>query len=274
MTLARRAARGLVAIAALSLAGCPKPPVEAVVEHWCPEGFEVGHGDVCFALPATHGPATGIVVYLHGKMEGRGDAEEWATARAAVARGFAVVLPRGRRGLCAWKPGQENQFCWPHDGSDHDDTKVVVADWDHTLWQVNELLEGGRHPRYVLGFAQGARFAAHLAQRGAFKADGFALVSGELVAEPATTTERPPAIMLTSARESEPAVVEGAERLGALFAKEGRPHERCVRPGERSLTSADVDAALRFFQHRALPAVFACDGAGRPPSSPEKAGRR
>jgi poly(3-hydroxybutyrate) depolymerase len=112
----RASSRRIVALTlALGLlaAGCPKPPVEAVAEHWCPEGFEPGQGDVCFAMPMERGPGTAIVVYLHGELEGHGRPEEWAAARSATVHGFAVVLPRGRRGLCDWKPELKNHVCWP-----------------------------------------------------------------------------------------------------------------------------------------------------------------
>jgi len=258
------------AAAALALVGCPKPPVEAPVEHWCPEGFEAGHGDVCFALPAAHGPHTGIVVYLHARMAGRGDAEEWAAAHAVVARGYAVVLPRGRRALCALQAGREDEFCWPH-GGDPGESRALLADWDHTLWQVNELLEGDSHPRFVLASGEGATFAARLAQSGAFKAGAFALVGGgdtpaepgEPSPTPAAASERP-AVLLLAAPDS-----EKVNQLDKRLSGAGLPHVRCARAGASALSTADVEVALRFFQRGG---AFTCDGAPRAaPAAPAKA---
>ncbi len=256
------------AAAVLALAGCAKPPVEAPVEHWCPEGFEVGHGDVCFALPAAHGPHTGIVVYLHARMAGRGDAAEWAAAHAAVARGYAVVLPRGRRALCALQAGREDEFCWPH-GGDPGESRALLADWDHTLWQVNELLEGDAHPRFVLASGEGATFAARLVQSGAFKARAFALVGGgdapadpgEPTPSPAPGAERPP-VLLLAAPES-----EKVNQLDKRLSGAGLPHVRCARAGAAPLSTADVEVALRFFQRGA---AFTCDGAAPAPPKVEK----
>jgi len=264
------ASAAVVAICAVfALTACPKPPVEAAMEHWCPEGFEVGHGDVCFALPPTHGPHTGIVVYLHGHMEGRGDAAEWAAAHGVVARGYAVVLPRGRRALCALKAGREDEFCWPH-GGDPGEIRAVLGDWDHTLWQVNELLEGAAHPRFVLASGEGATFAARLAQSGAFKAKAFALVgAGDAPAEPGEPTPSPPA---ASERPSV-LLLEGPEgekinRLDKRLSGAGLPLVRCARSGATTLSTPDVETALRFFQGGG---AFACDGAGRPAPAPAPA---
>ena len=245
--------------ASVALVGCPKPPVEAVPEHWCPEGFEPGHGDLCFALPVEHGPHTATVVYLHGMMQGHGSADEWAAARSAVAHGFAVVLPRGHRGLCAWKPELKDHFCWPQDPSDQAEMKSVVSDWDRTLWQVNELLEGGTHPRYVLAFSNGAFFAAHLARTGLFKADAYALVGGGApFEEPASGDAHPPMLLLTA--EKDDAQGPKVKELHEQLTREKWPNLRCTRPGEHPLTGEDVDAALRFFRHEPAGGSFTCEG--------------
>lgn len=261
-----------LAVALLGVVGCPKPPVEAVAEHWCPEGFEPGHGDVCFALPVEHGPSTAILVYLHGMLEGHGSPEEWAAARSAIVHGFAVVLPRGRRGLCDWKPELKDHFCWPQDSADVTEMKTVVGAWDRTLWQVNELLEGGTHPHYVLGFSNGAFFANHLARSGAFKADAYALVSGGApTAEASVAESHPPMILLSSERDT--AQAAKTKELHELYTREKWPHQSCSRPGEPGLIGEDVDAALRFFRHEPVVAAggFTCDGPPPPdPKAPDK----
>lgn len=250
----------LLALATSVLVGCPKPPVEAVPEHWCPEGFEPGHGDVCFALPAEHGPTTGIVIYLHGMLEGHGSPEEWAAARSATVHGFAVVLPRGRRGLCDWKPELKNHFCWPQDAADTAEIKTVVGDWERTLWQVNELLEGGEHPRYVLAYSNGASFAVHLARSAVLKADGYALVAGGGVPNEAPTAEGHPPVLLLSA-DKDSAQVQKAKELHEVLLREKWPNQSCMRAGEPALLGEDVDAALRFFRHEPVASGgLTCDG--------------
>lgn len=260
-------------LCATALLGCPKPPVQPVAEHWCPEGFEPGHGDVCFALPVEHGPTTAIVVYLHGMLEGHGTPEEWAAARSATVHGFAVVLPRGRRGLCDWKPELKNHFCWPQDSADITEMKAVVAEWDRTLWQVNELLEGGTHPHYVLGYSNGASFANHLARTGAFKADAYALVGGGAPPpESGAAESHPPMLLLVAERDA--AQIAKTKELHELFTREKWPNQSCVRPGDVGLAGEDVDAALRFFRHEPVAPTggFACDGQlpPEPKAPPEK----
>jgi len=265
---ARVGVTALLAGLSVALVGCPKPPVEAVPEHWCPEGFEPGHGDVCFALPAEHGPTTAIVVYLHGMLEGHGSPEEWAAARSATVHGFAVVLPRGRRGLCDWKPELKDHFCWPQDSADTAEIKGVVADWDRTLWQVNELLEGGQHPRFVLAYSNGASFAVHLARNGALKADGYALVGGGAPpAEPATAESHAPILVVSAEKDATQS--QKAKELHELLTREKWPNQRCVRPGEPALLGEDVDAALRFFRHEPVASgALTCEGHAEEPKPP------
>lgn len=259
-----------LAIGGLVLVGCPKPPVEVVAEHWCPEGFEPGHGDVCFALPVEHGPTTAIVVYLHGMLEGHGSPEEWAAARSATVHGFAVVLPRGRRGLCDWKPELKNHFCWPQDSADTAEMKNVVADWDRTLWQVNELLEGGQHPRYVLAYSNGASFAVHLARASILKADGYALVGGGAPPAEAPTAESHPPILVIAAAD-DAAQAPKSKELHELLVREKWPNQSCVRPGEATLRGEDVDAALRFFRHETVAAgALTCEGHVEEPKTADK----
>ena len=62
---------------ALFVAACgssaPPAPVLTHNETWCPEGFESGPSDTCFALPETHDAKTPIIVYLHGMYSGHGN---------------------------------------------------------------------------------------------------------------------------------------------------------------------------------------------------------
>ncbi len=230
--------------------GCREPEVALQArESWCPEGFEPGFGDTCFALPAGRGVGMGVILYLHGMYQGHGSDHEWAMVRSATAHGFAVMLPRGHRGLCDWKPDLRGHFCWPGGGAIADETemKSLVSDWDRTLWQIDELLEGGPHRRYVLAFSNGAFFAAHLVRRGLFRADGWALVSGGSPGEePATSKVRPPVLLLSAAEDAEQG--PRLKALGQQLAGEKWPVTQCSRSGGHVLSGDDVDAALRFFR--------------------------
>lgn len=264
---------GVVALASCSPA---KPAANlSASESWCPEGFEIGPQDTCFAVPEMTTKDTPILVYLHGMYAGHGSAEEWSLVKSATARGFAVVMPRGKRGLCAWKAELKDHFCWPQETEDPQAFKSVIADWERVLWQVDAILEGGSHKRYVLGFSNGGFFAAYMAQHGLFPAQAYAIVGGGPLGPPAKPP-KPVPVMLISAQEDKwqaPKVKELHDELG----KVGWTHAFCTRPGEHPLAGPDIDASLRFFMRehqgtlKPTGASYACEG-GTTPAAPESAG--
>lgn len=168
-----RIASSLLALSALVFsASCKPPPEKNVLAHttesWCPEGFEPGPNDTCFAIPETPTKDTPILVYLHGMYVGHGAPDEWEAVRLAAQRGFAVVVPRGKRGLCDWRAELKDHFCWPQDPEDTETIRGLIKEWDRVLWQVEALLEAGTHKRYVLGSSNGGVFAAFVATHGLF----------------------------------------------------------------------------------------------------------
>lgn len=263
----------LLAAALVVAASCkPSPPPSknalANTETWCPEGFEAGPQDTCFALPDVHDGKTPVLVYLHGMYEGHGSPDEWSAVLEASRRGFAVVLPRGRRGYCAWKAELKDHFCWPTEVDDPEPFRAVVKSWDKVLWQVDALLEGGPHKRYVLGFSNGGFFAEYIAAKGLFLADGWAVVNGGSLLRPEKQT-KPPAMMLIAADE-DPSQGPKMRGLHDELAHAGWTHAFCTRAGGHPITADDVDAALRFFKRdaegtlKAQAGLYACEGATRP----------
>ena len=240
----------LAALLSLSPASCsPAKPVATLSasDSWCPDGFEVGPQDTCFAVPETTTKDTPILVYLHGMYAGHGSPEEWRLVRSAVARGYAVVVPRGKRGLCAWKAELKDHFCWPQETEDPQAFKNVVAEWDRVLWQVDAILEGGSHRRYVLGFSNGGFFASYIAEHGLFPAQAYAIAGGGPLEPPQKPGKTVPVILLSAQDDA----TESAKtkELHEGLAKVGWPHAYCTRPGTHPLAAADVEAALRFFKH-------------------------
>jgi poly(3-hydroxybutyrate) depolymerase len=235
------------------------PALSHATESWCPERFEAGPGDTCFAIPEHAGKETPVLVYLHGPFAGRGSAEEWAAVSVAVHRGFAVVLPRGRRDLCALRAELKDHYCWPQDAEDTQTIKSVVGEWERVLWQVDTLLEGGAHRRYVLGSDSGAVFASVLAKQNLFGGQAFAVVNGGAPGWPLVKA-KPIPMLLVASEAPEGSESPQAKELKALhenLTKATWPHAFCPRPGSGSaaptitLTSEDVDSALRFFRHDA-----------------------
>lgn len=267
-----RVRTGLTAIIVFVVAACgssPPTPVLTNNETWCPDGFENGPSDTCFAIPEPHDAKTPVIVYLHGMYEGHGNPAEWFAVHEATRRGFAVIVPRGKRGLCAWKAELKNHFCWPTETDDPHAFKSIVAEWDRVLWQVDALLEAGTHKRYVLGFSNGGQFAEYLATQGTFAAQAYAVVDGTALAPPTKVSRPPPVLLLSSAAGDESAKMK---ELHDSLSKASWSHAWCTRSTEKAqiLDAHDVDAALRFFKRDAEGSLkaqgtgYACEGGTKP----------
>lgn len=264
--------RGLVtiatALAALSACkvGASKDPTHALpyAESWCPEGFEAGPNDTCFAIPERPAKDAPVLVFLHGTYAGAQQPAEWGALRVALDRGFAVVLPRGKRGMCAFRAELSDHFCWPEDPDDVETTRGLVHEWERVLWQVEALLEDGTKRRYVLGSAEGGAFASYLATRGLFQGHGYAIVHGGAMAPPDPSHAVP---LLLVASEQAPESSAKARELHQQLTAARWPHAYCPRPGEAVLTERDVEAALRFFE-RDLNGTLAAHGASYPCEAP------
>jgi poly(3-hydroxybutyrate) depolymerase len=257
----------------------PAKPVATLAssDSWCPDGFESGPQDTCFAVPEMTNKDTPVLVYLHGMYAGHGSPEEWRLVRSATQKGFAVVVPRGKRGACAWKAELKDHFCWPQETDDPQAFKSVIADWDRVLWQVDAILEGGSHRRYVLGFSNGGFFASYMAAHGIFPAQAYAIVNGGPL-EPAQKPAKAVPVMLVTAQD-DPSQAAKMKELHDGLAKSGWPHAFCTRPGPHPLAGEDIEASLRFFKHdmdgslKASSGGFPCEGgavaaAGSAPTAP------
>jgi hypothetical protein len=159
-------------IAVLGLAytvgsGCggePLPAAKAIEPNysWCPAGFEVGAGDTCFKLPAQKMDAP-ILLYVHSAISQEKVLAEYKDAQAFVAKGFALVLTRGRQEACGFTREQKEALCWTLDPDNTEEAKAHAEGWDKALWQVGALLDGKTHVRYVVGLREGAALVAQIA---------------------------------------------------------------------------------------------------------------
>lgn len=239
-----------------SLVGCGGGGVHASKvqqpssDSWCPEGFESGPNDTCFALPAQHGPETAVVLYFHDRLSGEGRPEQWALVRGLAEQGLAVVVPRGRRGLCAWSAAEANDFCWPEDASDAELQRTIVSSWERVLWQVDALLEEGKHPRFVVGHGQASSFVSAIVAQGGFRADGMALVSGRATSDAIASGVAPTPTLLAYV-EGDGEQAQASQAMGKLLDRSGWAYAACPRPGAGELTSSDLDLAVKFFRRAA-----------------------
>jgi len=260
-------------LALVALCGCKsaQDPKSSTLAHtgesWCPDGFESGPSDTCFAIPESANKDTPVLVYLHGMYQGHGSPAEWSAVTVAMNHGFAVVIPRGKRGLCAWRAELKDHFCWPQDAEDTQTIKGLVSEWDRVLWQVDALLEGGTHKRYVLGSSNGGFFASFLATHSMFPGQAYAVVNGGPMGPPSPKA-RPVPILLVSGRDApELALRDATKELHETLSHASWAHGYCPRPGMAALTPDDVEAAVRFFKHDAdgtlkpQNGTYPCDGA-------------
>lgn len=214
----------------------------AGVADWCAPGLEP-LGDACFA--GASGEAKGLVVYLHGRYPPERAAEETdrqsRVARMASARGFAVLALRGKQGACP-APEVASYWCWPSSERTQDAGPEAVAAWGASL----EAAEArtGKVPRYLLGFSNGAYFAALIATRALARFDAIAIVSGGPVEPTKARGAKPPILLVTA---DDDAAQDEMLRLEAELRREGWPSALTSREGGHALTDFDVDAALGFF---------------------------
>jgi hypothetical protein len=159
---------GAAAFLALSytVGGCggSPAPVAAIdpTYSWCPKGFEIGAGDTCYLLPAQKLDAP-VLLYVHSASPADQVLAENKEAAALVAKGFAVVLGRGRQEVCGFSREQKEALCWPLDAENLEDAKHLAEGWDKALWQVGALLDGASHARYVFGAREGGSLVAQMA---------------------------------------------------------------------------------------------------------------
>lgn len=160
----------------LSAPACQERGPQGAIEashNWCPEGFEPGPGDSCFALPERKQNAK-ILVYVASMTTDDGEKREFEVVRGALGKGYAVLLTHGAGRYCNFTADQKQAHCWPLDLEDATEAKQLTAAWEKAIWQVGALLEGNDHPRFVLGFREGAAFTTRLAAQSIFAANGYA----------------------------------------------------------------------------------------------------
>lgn len=136
--------------------------------------------ETCYALPETK--TDELMLYLHGTIPPAKTSVQktnLGNVLAAAVKGskFAVLLPRGRRGLAP--ATQKGYWGWPTSTEQYQrHTSELVASFAEKRRKL-ETLTGAQFTRfYVGGSSSGAYFAAALALRGGLDADGFAAISG------------------------------------------------------------------------------------------------
>lgn len=216
----------------------------------CAPSYSALAPDTCFVAPA---PETGkkkpvpLLVYLHALYKPDADGEEVARqeriAQHAVAHGVAVLALRGKMGLCDTRGDHVDWICWPSNEKVAFHAQEIVDGWKAPLAAARA--HTGLGPTYVLGFSNGAYFAALLAVRALFPADAFVVAQGGAV-EPVHALGRKPRLLLLTTDGQAPTVQAEMDRFASALASDGWSFVEEERPGGHELSDSDIDAALDF----------------------------
>jgi predicted esterase len=148
---------------------------------WCASELEALPDDVCAFVPTkeSSGPRT-LIIFLHGVIQ-PDTTWQWAqqrgAARAAARHGFAMIAPRGRRG--SGPKGMEDWWTWPTAAAAQRALEdVILAEWSAARAALEKRAGKPFERVFVFGFSNGAYYAASLAMRDRFPADGYAVFAG------------------------------------------------------------------------------------------------
>ena len=240
-------ASGLVAC---GVAGGPAGPKLAPTSNRCPAGFEEGPKGTCFSLPANADASTPTVLYVHSASNETTVAQELEVVKAALGDTMGILFARGSESECALAADVRATFCWPQP-DDLASSEPIWERWDKVQWQAEALLPEGTHPRLVLGFREGAAFAARAYQRGAIHAQVMAVVAP---AEKALEPGPYPGWLVG---------VGVPASSATLFTSSTGSSARCTRDDSRALAASDLERVLGVFHLATRPA-----SAGEAPLAP------
>jgi predicted esterase len=219
---------------------------------WCAPELEDLDGEVCHAAPAqAEQAADTLVIFLHGVIQPGTEwqwAQQRAIARAAKSNGFEALMPRGRRGI--GPRGMEDWWTWPTGvRAQRAVEDALVEEWLGARKKVEERRGAPFSRMVVIGFSNGAYYAASLALRGRMAVDGYGLFAGggsEYLERQAERVKlRPPIYLGYGGRD--PVAKKDARALGAMLARVGWRHKLVGRPAVgHTMTDAGLREALDF----------------------------
>jgi len=164
----------------------PSPP--GIASSFCLDGvMDTLAEDACYVLPER--PTTTLLIYLPGLMPPGPESPEKRGVETVVANtsrraGVAALVPRGpsRDELVAPArdaKGLGHYRSWPtSDGAYRQHARLLVERILAARRSLEALIGAPFERVYLGGSSAGAYFVAHLALRGDFPADGYAVLSG------------------------------------------------------------------------------------------------
>lgn len=167
-------------------------------------------------------------------------------ARAATARGFAVLAPRGKLGLCDWSTELAGWRCWPNTARQKPRAGELLVELGAHYRHTRARLHSRKVHPFVLGFSNGGFFAALIAAETKLDARGFAIAHGGPV-EPASFDPARAVPTLLIAADGDRWQRPKMDTLHTLLDQAGWKHTYQTRGGEHALLDQDIQAALDFF---------------------------
>ncbi len=165
---------------------------------------------------------------------------------AADVYGFAVLVPRGKKGLCTWSDEVKTSICWPTKRDSVDlHAKEILGGWitaERSL--VKSLgLRFSRH--YALGFSNGGYFMSYVAADGLLTLDGAAIVgAGRTDVDDAHLSKQPIPIFVGVGSEEPAFTLDAAARFQADLSERGWPIDLSIHDGRgHQLGDDDFDLA-------------------------------
>lgn len=244
----------------------------------CAEGLAAVPGGGCYAAPAarTAGKALPLVLFLHGRYAPDAVDKMMETqarvARIALAHGHAVLALQGRQGECT-DPSLATWWCWPSNERNAQDGPAFVQRFGRAIAEAEK--RGGKGRRVLLGFSNGAYFAALIAATGVRYFDAVAVAHGGPggAGNVAPRDAMVPMLLLSS--DGDPANTDMVRLQGALTAVRW-PFVGVSTNGGHFLSNWDIDTALTFFARSQEKLPLTPPLAGRsitssppPPAAPE-----
>jgi predicted esterase len=223
-------------------------PLLAVV--LCPPGFSELPGSACVAAPP--GPAKQIVLYLHGMYDADRPEQEFAQEamlrERALARGFAVFAPRGRKGLCDWSAQVRDFFCWPTKADQKRIGGELLAQWGPAIVETMRRTGAPRPGKFtpaLLGYSNGGFYATMVAGETRLPLRALVVLHAGQFSGGALRAERAvPTLLLAGEADAVQAPLMRSLQQALLAA--GWTSTLKVRSGGHGLTAEDIDVALDF----------------------------
>jgi predicted esterase len=221
----------------------PAPPAAApaATPSACIPGIFCGEGlleldeRTCYVVPEGLATPPAIVFFAHGMLapDALPPADQGTVRRAAIEQGFVAVLPRGERGLCAWKPEVTENFCWPTRRETVDSAAPAILEaWMDAEAKITSAIGVSFARRYVFGFSNGGYFAAYVGLEGLLAVDGVGVVgAGRTAVDESRSSARRPPFYIAVGDDELDVTQRDADTLASLLSLRQWPIELVIHPG-------------------------------------------